>query len=124
MSHATALPAYPPTPYQASVTIGPRPPLAGSTHAEVAIVGAGLTGLGAALALAERGVRPLVLEAARIGWGASGRNGGQLLPGLGSDLATVQRRYGKDLAKRLFDLSLVAVAAVKERIARHGIACG
>lgn len=118
-----ALPAYPPTVYQAAARPRPRPPLEGSRHVEVAIVGGGLTGLGAALALAEAGVQPLLLEAQRIGWGASGRNGGQLLPGLGGDLAAARRLYGTDLAKALFDLSVEAVAQVKQRIARHAIAC-
>jgi gamma-glutamylputrescine oxidase len=121
--NTTALPAYPPTLYQVGATPRPRPPLDGSRHVEVAIVGGGLTGLGAALALAEAGARPLLLEAQRIGWGASGRNGGQLLPGLGGDLAAVQDRYGRDIAKGLFDLTVEAVAAVKQRIVRHGIDC-
>src|SRR5258706_6717056 len=122
-NHATALPAYPPTLYQATARPRPRPPLEGSQRVEVAIVGGGLTGLGAALALAEQGTKPLLLEAQRIGWGASGRNGGQLLPGLGGDLAAARRRYGSALARSLFDLTVEAVAAGKQRIARHGIHC-
>jgi gamma-glutamylputrescine oxidase len=114
----------PPTLYHAAATAPARPPLDGSRRAEVAIIGGGLTGLGAALALAERGVRPVLLEAQRIGWGASGRNGGQLLAGLGGDLAAVARRHGRDTAQALFSLSCEAVAAVKARIATHAIDCG
>jgi len=121
---AGALLPDPPTLYRAAARPRPRPRFEGTRHAEVAIVGGGLTGLGAALALAEAGVKPVLLEAQRIGWGASGRNGGQLLPGLGGDLAAARSRHGPDLAKALFDLSTAAVADVKQRIARHGIACG
>jgi gamma-glutamylputrescine oxidase len=123
-NRATTLPAYPPTLYQAGARAQPRPPLQGSQRVEVAIVGGGLTGLGAALALAEQGAKPLLLEAHRIGWGASGRNGGQLLPGLGGDLAAARHLYGSTLARSLFDLTVEAVDAVKQRIGRHGIACG
>ncbi len=59
-----------------------RPPLAGAVACDVAVVGAGYTGLSAALALAERGYSVVLLEAQRVAWGASGRNGGQLNTGL------------------------------------------
>ena len=119
-----ALPPYPPTPYRDTAHPRARPPLAESRRADVAIVGGGLTGLGAALALAEAGVKPVLLEANRIAWGASGRNGGQLLPGIGGDLARTLALHGPGLAKALFDLSVAAVEAVKQRIDRHAIACG
>ena len=71
---------YPASYYAASADPGPvRPALAGERAVEVCIVGAGFTGLSAALELAERGHQVLVLEAARVGWGASGRNGGQIV---------------------------------------------
>src|SRR5581483_8727687 len=116
MEEDPALHAYPPTPYRAPAGLRPRPALAGDQRAEIAIVGGGLTGLGAALALAEAGRQPILLEAQRIGWGASGRNGGQLLAGLGGDLAAARRRHGAALAQSLFDLSRDAVALVKRRI--------
>lgn len=119
----TAPTDYPPTAYRPAVSESARRPLVGSNQADIAIIGGGLTGLGAALALAERGVKPVLLEAARIGWGASGRNGGQLLPGLSGDLAQIRRDHGLDTARALFDLSVEAVERVKQRIADHAIPC-
>jgi glycine/D-amino acid oxidase-like deaminating enzyme len=71
------------------------PPLTESVRAHVAIVGAGYTGLAAALALAERGARAIVLEAQAPGFGASGRNGGQVIPGLKLDPDALDRRFGE-----------------------------
>ncbi|HAL21555.1 MAG TPA: FAD-dependent oxidoreductase, partial [Stenotrophomonas sp.] len=76
--------AFPPSWYAASLPEpSPLPPLQGQMQADVAVLGAGYTGLTAALELAARGYRVVVLEAQRIGWGASGRNGGQALVGYG-----------------------------------------
>ena len=63
--------------------------------AEVCVVGAGFTGLSAALELAERGHKVVMLEAAKVGWGASGRNGGQIVNGLNAGLDSIGRRYGE-----------------------------
>ena len=71
-----------------------RPPLAGTQTADVCIVGAGFTGISAALELLERGFSVVVLEAARVGWGASGRNGGQIVNGYSRDLDVISDRYG------------------------------
>ncbi len=79
----------------ASVAAPEAPPLAESVRADVAIVGAGYTGLAAALALAERGARAIVLEAQAPGFGASGRNGGQVIPGLKLDPDALDRRFGE-----------------------------
>ena len=79
----------------ASAAAPEAPPLAESVRADVAIVGAGYTGLAAALALAERGARAIVLEAREPGFGASGRNGGQVIPGLKVDPDLLDRRFGE-----------------------------
>ena len=102
---------------------GPLPPLRGEVVADVAVVGGGYTGLSAALHLAERGLRTVLLEAARIGAGASGRNGGQVGSHQRLDQDELERRFGHGRARALFDLALEAKATVKERIARHAIAC-
>jgi glycine/D-amino acid oxidase-like deaminating enzyme len=71
--------AYPPSWYVASTDLPPeRPQLRGEVTADVAVLGAGYTGLWAAKVLAERGLKVVVIEAHRVGWGASGRNGGQV----------------------------------------------
>ena len=76
----------------ASVT----PPLDGDQQADVAIVGGGFTGLSSALHLAEHGTDVVVLEAGEPGWGASGRNGGQVIPGLKEDPAEILVRFGTE----------------------------
>ncbi|MYM56378.1 NAD(P)/FAD-dependent oxidoreductase [Thalassovita mangrovi] len=98
-------------------------PLYGSTEAEVAIIGAGVTGLSAALHLAERGIDTVVLEAATPGWGASGRNGGQLNPGLKYDPDAVTAHFGEEMGARMLRLSGGAPDLAMDLIARHRIAC-
>jgi gamma-glutamylputrescine oxidase len=87
------------------------------------VVGAGVAGCTAALALAERGYRVVVLEAQRIGWGASGRSGGQILAGLAVEQDVLARLVGDAEARALWDLSIEAVARLRSRIGRHRIAC-
>ncbi|KAA2286072.1 NAD(P)/FAD-dependent oxidoreductase [Arenimonas fontis] len=99
-----------------------RPRLEGRVTADVAILGGGLTGLSAALELAEAGLRVVLLEARRIGWGASGRNGGQVIFGYSCDQAKIEALVGREDARRMFDWSIEAVDLVRQRIARHGIA--
>src|SRR5919109_2518421 len=79
---------------------------------DVAIIGGGYTGLSAARTLAKHGARAAVLEANTIGWGASSRNGGMVLTGLKLGMQTVMKRYGRDIAKRLFQYSLEAIDTV------------
>ncbi|TIT52110.1 MAG: FAD-binding oxidoreductase, partial [Mesorhizobium sp.] len=79
--------------------------LAGAQRAKVAIVGAGFTGLSTALHLAEAGDDVCVLEAHQPGWGASGRNGGQVNPGLKYDPDTIEAMFGPDLGQRMIDFS-------------------
>ncbi|GLK75706.1 gamma-glutamylputrescine oxidase [Methylopila jiangsuensis] len=101
----------------------PRPRLKGFARADVAIIGAGFTGLSAALHLAERGVSVVVLEQARVGWGASGRNGGQLHPGQRLDQDELERLMGLADARRLWRLAEDAKGLLRGLIARHHIHC-
>lgn len=98
-------------------------PLEGDVRADVCIAGAGYTGLSAALHLAERGFSVVVLEAERIGWGASGRNGGQLGIGQRKDQRSLEECLGREWAHRLWDLGVESNALVKELIGRYAIAC-
>lgn len=100
-----------------------RPALAGDASCDVAIVGGGYTGLSAALHLAERGRRVILLEAHELGWGASGRNGGQVHSGQRRDQDTLEKWFGATQAHRLWDLAEEAKATVKGLIARHAIDC-
>ena len=114
----------PPTWYEASARERPAwPALDGDLRADVCIVGGGYTGLSCALHLAERGYRAVLLEARRIGNGASGRNGGQLGSGQRRDQSTLERELGDEAARLLWSLAEEAKALVRARIARHGIAC-
>jgi glycine/D-amino acid oxidase-like deaminating enzyme len=90
----------------------------------VAIVGGGYTGLSAARALARRGADVTVLERHTIGWGASSRNGGFVLPGFKPEIESLARTMGIAEARRLFELSLQAVGALEATIAQEAIDCG
>lgn len=110
--------------YIATANAAPvRPPLLGEVTADVCVIGAGYTGCHAALNLAERGYRVVVLEAETVGWGASGRNGGQICTGFAKGQEPLEEKLGRDLARQLFDLAQEAKAILKERIERHAIAC-
>jgi len=91
---------------------------------DVAILGGGYTGLSAARTLAKQGAKVAVLEAETIGWGASSRNGGMVLTGLKLGMQTVQKRYGRDLAKRLFQYSLDSIDTVEQIVKEENIDCG
>jgi glycine/D-amino acid oxidase-like deaminating enzyme len=97
--------------------------LADDVATDVAVIGAGLTGLSAALHLAEAGRDVAVIEAAEPGWGASGRAGGQVLPGLKIDPEEMERRLGATRGRRLADWAGGAAALVFALIERHAIAC-
>jgi glycine/D-amino acid oxidase-like deaminating enzyme len=101
----------------------PTPPLQGDARADVVVVGGGFTGLSTALHLAEKGAKVLLLEAEAPGWGASGRNGGQVNPGLKYDPDEVERDFGEDLGRRMNALAGAAPAFVFDLIKRHGIEC-
>jgi gamma-glutamylputrescine oxidase len=98
-------------------------PLAGEIQADLVVVGGGCTGLSAALHAAQRRLSVVLLEGGRIGWGASGRNGGQMIPGLRKGAAELVGAYGRERAKALFDLALEARTLVLELIERHAIDC-
>lgn len=100
-----------------------RPPLTGDVRADVCVVGGGYTGLSAALNLAGRGLSVVLLEAERIGAGASGRNGGQLVSGYNRSVAEIAAQVGRDDAHRLWQMGEAAMASVYDTIARHGIDC-
>ena len=118
------LPAHPDSYYAATAAAVPEhPPLVGDLPCDVCVVGGGYTGLSAALHLVERSYSVVLLEAARLGWGASGRNGGQINSGLRIGAAETVSRFGRDDARRFWNLAEEAKALVRERIARHGIAC-
>jgi gamma-glutamylputrescine oxidase len=115
---------YPPSWYAASTPpLAPFPALEGEAAADVCVIGGGYTGLSAALHLAEAGMDVVLLEANRVGWGASGRNGGQIGSGQRRDQAWLERRLGRAPARALWDLAEAAKALVRDLVARHAIAC-
>jgi glycine/D-amino acid oxidase-like deaminating enzyme len=101
----------------------PAPPLDGDARADVVVVGGGFTGLSTALHLAENGARVILLEAFQPGWGASGRNGGQVNAGLKHDPDVVERDFGEDLGRRMNTLAGGAPDFVFGLIKRLGIRC-
>lgn len=110
--------------YEASVTRpAPAAPLQGAVQADVVVVGGGFAGLSAALELAQQGLSVVLLEADRIGSGASGRNGGQAIVGYASGQGPFEDQLGAQDAQRAWDLSVQAVALIEQRITTHGIAC-
>jgi glycine/D-amino acid oxidase-like deaminating enzyme len=114
----------PPSLYaETAIDAAPTPPLQGDARADVCVIGGGFTGLSTALHLAEAGTEVLLIEAEEPGWGASGRNGGQVNPGLKYDPDVVERDFGADLGGRMLALSYGAPDAVFELIRRHQIAC-
>nr|WP_300311018.1 FAD-binding oxidoreductase [Halomonas sp.] len=106
-----------------AVDLAPCIPLKGDVRADVCVIGAGITGCSAALHLAERGYRVVILEAHDVGHGASGRSGGQILPGLGTDIATVEQALGHSAAKDIWEMSREAVRLTAELVERHQIPC-
>jgi gamma-glutamylputrescine oxidase len=123
--HANDRPgAHPDSWYAATAASAPdRPPLEGEVRTDVCVIGGGYAGLSAALHLAEAGLDVVLLEAHRIGWGASGRNGGQLGYGPRVDIRGLETRLGAESARRIWNIAAEANALVKALVARHGIAC-
>lgn len=101
----------------------PGAPLRGNISSDVCVVGGGIAGCSAALELAERGYRVVLLEAHRVAWGASGRSGGQVIYGLAAEQETLEKLVGPEDARRIWDISIDALALTRERIARHAIDC-
>ncbi|WP_174232038.1 FAD-binding oxidoreductase [Roseovarius sp. EL26] len=100
-----------------------RAALAGDTRADVCIVGGGYTGLSAALHLAEKGLDVVLLEAHRVGFGASGRNGGQLGSGQRADQESIEKWVGQDDALKFWDLAEDSKNLVKSLVSKHNIEC-
>ena len=97
--------------------------LGDSITADVCVVGGGLTGVSSALNLAERGCSVVLLEAKRIGHGASGRNGGQLVSGFSCEMERIRQEVGLEVSKIFWALSREALAELEVRITRHAISC-
>ncbi|WP_299205533.1 FAD-binding oxidoreductase [uncultured Amphritea sp.] len=113
-----------PSYYVDSANASPEyPALTGEHQADICIIGAGYTGLSAALHLAEKGYSVTLLESETIGWGASGRNGGQVCPGHNMGHAELIKKVGREAADSLWDMSLDSVQLVKDLIAEHQISC-
>jgi gamma-glutamylputrescine oxidase len=98
------------------------PALEGAETADVCVVGAGFTGVATALTLAERGYAVALVEANRVGWGASGRNGGQLISGI-SGMEKIRKKHGDGIADMLWDLKWRGNDIVIERVEKYGIEC-
>ncbi|MFB4356477.1 FAD-binding oxidoreductase [Pantoea sp. BS_4] len=101
----------------------PWPVLQESIQCDVCIIGAGFTGLSAGLFLTEAGYDVVLLEAARVGYGASGRNGGQAVNSYSRDVDVIEQRYGKDSAKMLGSMMFEGGDIIRDRIDRYAIAC-
>ncbi|MEM9523950.1 MAG: FAD-binding oxidoreductase [Pseudomonadota bacterium] len=113
---------YPPSWYAATVDpLAPFPELHGAERADICVVGAGYTGLSAALHLAQAGADVILLEAHRVGFGASGRNGGQVGQGQRVDQIVLEKRHGMDKARALWAVASAAVQLVRDLIAAHHI---
>ena len=113
---------YPPSLYaETGRLLDPFPPLRGEVRADVAVVGAGYTGLSAALHLARQGFQVALVEAHRVGFGASGRNGGQLGSGQRQDVDWLEAQLGRDAARRLWDLAEDAKALVRALADEAGV---
>jgi len=97
--------------------------LAGDTTCDVCIVGGGLAGLSAAIDLRRAGLDVVVLEGMQVGWGASGRNGGQALNGLACDMSVIRGQLGAAAARTIWDMTVEAVQLIHERRSTFGIDC-
>ena len=124
MLNAAQLKAHAPSYYAHTAHPSPeRAPLRGHVQADVCIVGAGYTGLSAGIALAEAGLSVVVLEQARVGWGASGRNGGQIVHSFSRDIDVIQRNYGREVATPLAHMMFEGARIIRERVAQYQIDC-
>lgn len=110
--------------YAASANPSPeRAELSGSNDVDICVIGAGYSGLSTALHLAEKGYKVAIIEGARVGWGASGRNGGQIVNGLNASLQTIKKRYGQDTATFVAGLVQEGGQIIRERIKTYDIQC-
>ena len=110
--------------YEASVQRTDKyPALQTDIACDVCVIGAGLAGLSAAIDLAQSGFTVAVLEGRQIGWGASGRNGGQALVGLACDMQVVERQLGREAARRVWDTTVESVQLIRDRCREFAIDC-
>lgn len=110
--------------YAASANPAPaRPELVGDHQIDICIVGAGYSGLSTGLHLVEKGYKVAIIEGAGVGWGASGRNGGQIVNGLNASLQTIRKRYGQDTASFVAGLVQEGGEIIRERIKTYDIQC-
>lgn len=110
--------------YVASANSAPlRPSLEGELDCDACVVGAGFTGISAALHLAEKGVSVVVLEASRVGFGASGRNGGQIVNSYSRDMDVIEAKYGEQTARALGDMAFEGNRIIRSRIDDYNIQC-
>lgn len=100
-----------------------HPELLGDIQADVCVIGAGFTGISSALHLAEKGYDVVLLEAERVGWAASGRNGGQICTGYHKSMSDVENVVGKDGAKIMWDIEDASKDLIRDRIEKHNIDC-
>jgi gamma-glutamylputrescine oxidase len=101
----------------------PNPALEGTADCDVCVVGGGIAGSSAALHLAERGYRVALIEERYIGWGASGRSGGQAIFGLAADQASLERLTDASTARAIWDISIAGLDLIKERLVKYSIDC-
>jgi gamma-glutamylputrescine oxidase len=110
--------------YAASANPAPaHAALRGDVTADVCVIGGGLAGCSTALELAECGFRVVLLEGQRIGWGASGRSGGQAITGFASGQTKLVNQVGAENARRMWDISVEGLQLLRERVAKHNIDC-
>jgi gamma-glutamylputrescine oxidase len=110
--------------YSATAHASPvRPALEGAVDCDVCVVGGGIAGCSAALHLAERGYRVVLLEGQRVGWGASGRSGAQALFGVAAGHAKLAALIGESDARRVWDITVEGLALIRQLIAKYGIEC-
>nr|WP_269808533.1 FAD-dependent oxidoreductase [Enterovibrio nigricans] len=113
-----------PSYYAASANPSPkRDILRDDIQADVCIIGAGYTGLSSALHLLEAGFNVVVLEAARVGWGASGRNGGQIVNSYSRDIDVIEKTVGKEKAVLFGEMAFEGGRIIRERVEKYNIQC-
>lgn len=109
-----------------AATANPQPEravLQGRHDADICIVGAGYTGLSSALHLAEAGFKVVIVEAAKVGWGASGRNGGQIVHSYSRDIDVIEKSYGPQVAAAMGSMAFEGARVIRERVAKYDIQC-
>jgi gamma-glutamylputrescine oxidase len=114
-----------PESYYAATAIGMHeyPALSGVERADVCVIGGGFTGLSAAVNLAEQGMQVVLLEAERVGFGASGRNGGLIGSGQRKDVLEMEALFGPGRSRQFWELAEAAKAEIRGRVVTHDIAC-